>query len=150
MERAVGEIVKLESFELERSFQLNGFPCINKNLERIFQLHICRVNDVFLYVTRNFRQSVKKFEGLLEKMDELFIGLGYLGQFVLGSDIQAAVKGHLVTLEHGIPRIWPRDEEGLEIIALFQRDNLLRDLRDLAVLSPPDQPRAIVNFAIFD
>ena len=105
------------------------------------------------YVTADkldFRQSVKKFEGLLEKMDELFIGLGYLGQFVLGSDIQAAVKGHLVTLEHGIPRIWPRDEEGLEIIALFQRDNLLRDLRDLAVLSPPDQPRAIVNFAIFD
>ena len=105
------------------------------------------------YVTAdklNFRQSVKKFEGLLEKMDELFIGLGYLGQFVLGSDIQAAVKVHLVTLEHGIPRIWPRDEEGLEIITLFQRDNLLRDLRDLAVLSPPDQPRAIVNFAIFD
>ena len=31
--------VKLESFMLERTFQLNDLPCINENLEKTFQLH---------------------------------------------------------------------------------------------------------------
>ena len=43
-----------------------------------------------------------------------------------------------------------KDEEGLELLALFQRDNLLRDLRDLSVLSPPQQPKSYVNFKIFE
>ena len=58
LERAVEKIVMLESFKLERSFQLNDLPCINHNLERSFQhnsfqpsdfsncsfqLHLCRI-----------------------------------------------------------------------------------------------------------
>ena len=39
LERAVGKIVKLECFKLERSSQFNDLPCINKNLERTFQLN---------------------------------------------------------------------------------------------------------------
>ena len=58
LERAVEKIVMLESFKLERSFQLNDLPCINHNFERSFQhnsfqpsdfsncsfqLHLCRI-----------------------------------------------------------------------------------------------------------
>ena len=93
---------------------------------------------------------MSSFETKIESLDKLFIALGYIGEFQLGSDIQAAVNKHLVTLEHGIGKIWPKDEDGLEILDLFQRDNLLRDLRDLAVLSPPVQPKTFLNFKIFE
>ena len=56
----------------------------------------------------------------------------------------------MLTLEHGITRIWPKDEEGLELLSLFQRDGQLRDLRDLAVLSPPQQPKSFSRFKIFE
>ena len=43
-ERAVGKIMKLESFKFERSFQLNDLSCINKNLERTFQHKTFQLN----------------------------------------------------------------------------------------------------------
>ena len=46
---AVGKIVKLESFNLERNFQLNDLPCINKNLERPFQHKTFQLNDLSNY-----------------------------------------------------------------------------------------------------
>ena len=47
---------------------------------------------------------------------------------------------------------WPdkKDEEGLELLALFQRDGQLRDLRDLAVLAQPQQPKSFSKFKIFE
>ena len=62
----------------------------------------------------------------MEDLDELFIALGCIGEFSIGCEIQSAVKNHLATLEHGINKIWPKEEEGLELLGLFQRDNLLR------------------------
>ena len=38
MVRAVGKIVKLERFQLERTLQLNELPCIKNNFERTFEL----------------------------------------------------------------------------------------------------------------
>ena len=56
----------------------------------------------------NFRTSVANFEQQLDKLDEIFITLGYLGEFVIGNNLQNAINRHMTTLEHGIGRIWPK------------------------------------------
>ena len=49
-----------------------------------------------------------KFEQHLDTIDEIFIALGYLGEFIRGHELQNAINRHLSTLEHGINRIWPK------------------------------------------
>ena len=44
--RAIGKILKLESFQLERSFQLTDLPCKNKNLETTLLLKTFQLNDL--------------------------------------------------------------------------------------------------------
>ena len=44
--RVVEKIVKLESFSLKKTFQLNDLPCIKKNLERTFQLKTLQHHDL--------------------------------------------------------------------------------------------------------
>ena len=42
--------VKLDSFMLEGSFQLNDLPCINENLEKTFQLHNLTALSYYMHV----------------------------------------------------------------------------------------------------
>ena len=62
LERAVGKIVKLESFMLERTFQLDDFQCINENLERTFQLKAFQLHNLS---NSPFQLHVGRFRGFV-------------------------------------------------------------------------------------
>ena len=58
LEKALEKIVKLESFLLERNFQLNNFPYLKKDLVRTFQLSDLSncMHDVF----EELKRSIEK------------------------------------------------------------------------------------------
>ena len=85
----------------------------------------------------------------MDESGEFLISLGFAGLFAAGSEIQSLISKQLHTIEQTTSKIWPKEDEGLELLESFQKEGTLRDLRDLSVLSPPNQPRRFHNFNIF-